>query len=217
MILCTFSLLAAACSPDSKSGERKDPSASDVVTVTSEVEGVEYTMEFPEAPTRAVSIGGFTTEMMLALGLEDNMAGTAFEDNEILPEYKAAYESIPILSDREPSQEVLLSASPDFITGWASVISEQHYSVDFLQKNNIKFFVPRSEYTGAGIDSVYEDFRILGRIFRVEDKAKEVVADMQRKINGVHDKVKAYDPVKVFLYDSGEDAPFTVGASLPPT
>lgn len=62
---------------------------------------------------------------------------------------------------------------------------------------------------------MYEDFRQLGEIFRVEDKAEEVIADMQEKIGAVEEKVKDLEPVKVFVYDSGEDAPYTAGASLP--
>ena len=201
--------------PEESEESQTSSTEEDVVTITNVVDGVEYTVEFPEAPSRAVSLAGFTTEMMLALGLEDRMVGTAYQDNEILPEFKEAYESIEILSDRNPSQEVLLNASPDFITGWASAMSEKNFPIDFLEKNNIRYFIPRSEGVGAGIDEVYEDFRQLGEIFRVEDKAEEVIADMQEKIGAVEEKVKDLEPVKVFVYDSGEDAPYTAGASLP--
>ena len=214
-VLCMFLLLVTACSSGGQDSAGS-PAAPDSgsFTVVSSVDGMDYSMEFPEAPSRAVSLSGFTTEMMLALGLEDQMAGTAYKDNEILPEFKTAYESIPVLSDKYPSQEVLLNASPDFITGWSSAVSEKNFPVDFLSQNKIQFFIPRSEYPNAGIDEVYEDFRTLGKIFRVEAKAEEIIADMQREIGAVNDKVKGLNPVSVFLYDSGEDAPYTVGASL---
>ncbi len=189
--------------------------AGDGVTVVNELDGTAYTVTFPEAPSRAVSLSGFTTEMMLALGLEDRMVGTAYQDNEILPAYREAYARIEVLSDRNPSREVLLAAEPDFITGWASAFDESNFPVDFLERNGIRYFVPRSEAAGAGIEAVYEDFRQLGAIFRVEDRAEAVIAGMQAKIGAVEEKVQNLEPVRVFVYDSGEDAPFTAGDALP--
>lgn len=187
----------------------------ETVTVISAIDGQDYTIEFARSPSRAVSLSGFTTEMMLELGLEARMAGTAYMDNEILPEYSAAYESVPVLSDKYPSREALLNAAPDFVTGWASAFSETNFPPEFLGQNQISFFLPRSEHLGAGINAVYEDFTLLGQIFRVEDRAAAVVADMQARIGAVGDKVQDLPPVSVFVYDSGEDAPYTAGASLP--
>jgi iron complex transport system substrate-binding protein len=228
-LICVAVLSLTACTAEGQSGkkdisktkvdleEQEDKSAksaSDPFTITNEVDGKEYEMEYAQAPDRAVSLSGFTTEMMLALGLEEKMAGTAYLDNEILPEYKEAYDSIPVLSEKNPSQEILLNTNPDFITGWASAFSEENFTPDFMDKNGVKFYVPRSEYPGAGINQVYEDFENLGKIFQVEDKAEEVIKGMKEKIEVVESKVKESEPVSVFLYDSGEDAPFTAGASL---
>ncbi|MGL5232881.1 MAG: hypothetical protein ACRC7W_06080, partial [Fusobacteriaceae bacterium] len=41
---------------------------------------------FGKVPERAVSVSQFTTEVLLAIGAEEQMIGTAFLDNEILPE-----------------------------------------------------------------------------------------------------------------------------------
>jgi iron complex transport system substrate-binding protein len=217
LYLLGFMLLALSFGCSKKIEQTSQPSAASsmsTVTVVTTANGQNYTMEFREAPSRAVSLSGFTTEMMLALGLEKRMAGTAYEDNEVLPEYKAAYESIPKLSDKYPSQEVLLSASPDFATGWKSAFSEKNFPPPFLEKNNIKFFIPYSEYNGT-MEAVYEDFTTLGRIFHAESEAAEIVADMKKKIGAVNDKVKNAPPVSVFVYDSGEEAPYTAGAALP--
>jgi iron complex transport system substrate-binding protein len=151
--------------------------------------------------------------MMLALGLEASMAGYAWPDNDVLPQFKSAYEKVTKLSDKYPSQEVLLAAAPDFITGWKSAFSEKNFPPDFLQKNDIAFFIPYSEYSGS-IDAVYKDFTALGQIFRVEKKAAEIITDMKNKINTLNDKVKNAPPVRVFVYDSGADTPYTAGAAL---
>ena len=188
-------------------------SAAAAVTIVTQANGQDYTMTFTEAPRRAVSASGFTTEMMLALGLEKSMAGTAWPDNDVLPQFKAAYDSVPVLSNKYPSQEVFLAASPDFLTGWKSVVSEKNFPPDFLQKNNINFFIPYSEYSGS-IDAVYKDFTALGQIFRVEHQADKIITDMKNKINALRDKLKNEKPVRVFVYDSGAETPYTAGAAL---
>ncbi len=86
-------------------------------------ESVEVTIS--EAPQRAVSMSHFTTEMMLALELQDQMVGTAWADGEIMPELKGAYDQVEVLSDRYPSKEVFYAAEPDFVTGWASSTREK--------------------------------------------------------------------------------------------
>ena len=68
-------------------------------------------------PTRAVSTAQFTTEILLAIGAENQMVGTAFLDNPILPELKEKYEKIPVLSTKYPTKEKFYSVNPDFVTG----------------------------------------------------------------------------------------------------
>ncbi|MDR1986484.1 MAG: ABC transporter substrate-binding protein [Treponema sp.] len=187
----------------------------DVITVVSRIGDVDYAEDFTEAPRRAVSLSHFTTEMMLALGLEHSMAGVAWMDNEVLPEFMAAFEKIPNLSDRYPSQEALLNAAPDFVTGWSSAFTEKNFPPAFLEQNTISFYLPRVEYLGSNMDSVYEDFMLLGRIFRVEARAAAVVKNIKEKIASVRNKTEALQPVTVFVYDSGDTAPYTAGNALP--
>lgn len=66
-----------------------------------------------------------TNEMMLALGLEDQMAGTAFREDKVLPEQEAAYNKVKVLSEKWPSYEVLMAEEPDFVTGWPVSFSKR--------------------------------------------------------------------------------------------
>ena len=59
-------------------------------TNSQEINGVKYDFNFDKAPQRAVSMSQFTTEIMLKLGLKDNMAGTAFLEEEIYPSVASA-------------------------------------------------------------------------------------------------------------------------------
>lgn len=198
---------------EGKSSEKAE--AAGAVTISNEVGEKSYDVTYDSAPKRAVSVAGFTTEMMLALGLEEQMAGYSFQDNEILPEYADALGTIKCLAEGNPSQEVLLAEEPDFLTGWVSAFSDKNFSPEFCEENGIKIYVPRVEYPNATMDTVYEDYRNLGKIFQVEEKAEEVISGMQDAISAVQDKIKDKEKVSVFIYDSGEDAPFTASAGLP--
>lgn len=54
-----------------------------------------------------------STEVMLVLGLADKMVGTAYMDDEILPSLAEAYNSVPVLAEEYPSQEILFAGEPD--------------------------------------------------------------------------------------------------------
>lgn len=69
----------------------------------------------PSTPQRAVTMNQGVTEIMLALGLEDHMVGTAYLDDEIWPELAEAYAKVPVLSAEYPDIDTLLSVNPDFV------------------------------------------------------------------------------------------------------
>lgn len=184
------------------------------VTLNYEIYGNDYEVEFEEAPKRAVTMSQFMTEMLLALGLEDRMVGTAFMDNEIYPEFKDSYEKIPVLSDKYPSKEKLYSVEPDFVSGWASSFDEKRVaSADEMIENGIKPFLAKSISGNGSIETVYQDFEDLGNIFKVEEKAGQVISNMKAQVKSVQDKIgdiSEEEMVKVFVYDSGEKEPFVV-------
>ena len=49
----------------------------------------------------------------------------------------------------------------------------------------------------------------------IQDKVEKIVTDMKTRIDAVQTAVSEKEPVSVFVYDSGEDAPFTASAGLP--
>jgi iron complex transport system substrate-binding protein len=150
---------------------------------------------------------------MLALGLGDNMVGTAYLDDEILPELKEAYDKIPVLSDKYPSKEVLIAAEPDFAyAGWKSGFSDEGVgTMEELEGAGIKSYLHESSNKPAPtVDDVFADIRNIGRIFRVEDRANKLIGKMKAEMEQVTSKLGTVEkPLKVFVYDSGEEQPFT--------
>lgn len=168
---------------------------------------------YPEAPKRAVTLNQHVTEVMLALGLADSMVGTAYLDDQILPEFQEAYDKIPVLSKQYPTKEVLLAAEPDFVyAGWKSAFGDKGVgTMEELEQAGIKAYLHESSNKpGATVEDVFLDIQNIGRIFRVEDRANALIAHMKQEMEQITNRIGAvYQPLRVFVYDSGEDQPLT--------
>jgi len=87
--------------------------------------GVKYSVS--KTPERVITMNQGATELMLALGLADKMAGTAYLDDHIWPQYAAAYGKIPVLSTGYPNETTIMSKNPDFIVAsYNSAFREQY-------------------------------------------------------------------------------------------
>lgn len=167
------------------------------------------TVTFTEPPKRAVTLNQHVTEIMLALGLQNSMVGTAYLDDKILPELQNAYSKIPVLSDKYPSKEVFMAAEPDFAyAGWKSAFTEKSLgTVQELSESGIKTYVQESSTMAApDLEDVYKDIHTIGRIFNVESKANEVIGKMKQDIEQITKRIGPIEkPLAVFIYDNGED------------
>lgn len=181
----------------------------------------DYDVKVETPRQKAVTLSQFMTEMLLALDLGDRMIGTALLDNPILPEFKEAYEKIPQLKIGEGhsvAKEGFMATGADFVSGWDSSISEQTTgSPQELIEKDIAPFMAKSYSADATVETVYEDFELLGKIFGVQDKSTEVINKMKSDIKSVTDKlgnIKDEDRVKMMVYDSGEKDAMVVGSGL---
>ena len=173
-----------------------------------------------KSPEKAVTLAQFMTETLLALGLEDKMTGTALLNEEILPEYKKAYEKIPELEMGEGhsiSKESFVATEADFVSGWEQSITEEATgSLEELEERGVVPFVSSGLAPDATIESVYNDFILLGKIFEVSERAEKVVAKMKDEVKNIADKTKDIkDRPRVLIYDSGEGEAFVGGSGLP--
>ena len=181
----------------------------------------DYDVKVETPRQKAVTLSQFMTEMLLALDLGDRIIGTALLDNPILPEFKEAYEKIPQLKIGEGhsvAKEGFMATGADFVSGWDSSISEQTTgSPQELIEKDIAPFMAKSYSADATVETVYEDFELLGKIFGVQDKSTEVINKMKSDIKSVTDKLgnmKDEDRVKMMVYDSGEKDAMVVGSGL---
>lgn len=184
-------------------------------------ENVEYT--FTEMPSAVVASGDQMADFFFDLGLEDQMAGYSRGYCWSTVSEYAARDEVPQLVEpgtalSSMSKEALLETGCDFLVGWDSVFSDKNFSSEFCNENGIAMYFPYVCSDSAGFEDLYKDYETLGDIFKVQDVAAEKVQAMKDTLQAVEDALgeEAYaDPVTVFAYDSGEDAPFTACQGMP--
>ncbi|MEU9143792.1 ABC transporter substrate-binding protein [Streptomyces sp. NPDC048349] len=177
--------------------------------------GVSSTYQAP--PRRAVTMNQHATEVLLALGLEDRIAGTAYLDDAVLPAYRPAYDKLKVLAEEYPSKEVLLGANPDFVYGGYSSAFDKGQGRDRegLAKAGIatRLNVENCAAGPVGIDQLKTEITEVAQTFGVPERGAQLVEDEQRRIDTVTARVKDEPRPSVFVYDSGEASAFTAGGS----
>jgi iron complex transport system substrate-binding protein len=69
----------------------------------------------------------------------------------------------------------------------------------------------------ASMETMYQDILNLGMIFGVSDRAEMLIEGYRAQLAEVTAGVDRANPLRIFIYDSGEDAPFTAGRYAMPT
>ena len=195
------------------------------ITLNLERSGIGQNMQetFSAAPTKAVADGDQMADFFFDLGLEDHMAGfTRGACYSTVNEYPARDKVKKLTDDgvnlRNASKETIIDTGCDFMMGWDSLFSEDAFSVDFCLEHGIIPYFPYCCSDSATFDDIYKDYEVLGNVFGVQDLAAEKVQAMKDKLEEVKailgDEVYE-NPVRVFVYDSGEEAPFTACQGMP--
>jgi iron complex transport system substrate-binding protein len=208
------------CSPQSPT-VTSTPNASSAYPVT--VESCGEPVTFESVPERALSFDTNMTEIMLALGLEDRMAGYWISGVPVAEEYQEQIGSVPLISTETwppPPMEVVLDFDPDFVFGaWEYNFSEESgVTPEKLAAAGVKSYVLTESCIAAGmrpdesLESTYQDILNIGRIFGVEDEAEMLVDDMRANISSVQAKIGTVEtPLRGLYYGGGADTAFTAG------
>ena len=191
------------------------------------VKSCNRTVTFDSPPKRAISNDVNLTEMMLVLGLADHMVGyTGISGWKTLDEeMRTNVKQLPELSSKYPTKEVIVGANADFFfAGWNYGMKVGgEVTPETLEPFGVKVYELTESCTHimkkgkASIDDMYADLLNLGSIFNVEDRAKNLVNDYKAELKSFKSNLETGEPVRAFVYDSGEDTPFTAGLYAMPT
>ena len=167
------------------------------------------------------------TDMALALGLQKSMVGVSGITGwyKMSPEFKQALGHIREIAPKQPTMENILAANPDFFfAGWnygmkvggdVTPTTLQKYKIPTLVLSESCIHVDKMR-ARASMDLLYADFVKLGIIFGKEAAAKSQVDGWKQRLARLP-KVVGKEPTRMFLFDSGEDKPFTAGKYAIPT
>ncbi len=161
-------------------------------------------------------------EMAFALHLQSNIAGLTGVTGwyHITPEFKAEAGAIPELAPKYPSLEQLIAARADlFVAGWyygmkpggevtPDTLAAWHVPTLVLTESCIHVDPRRPP---ASLDLLYGDEMRLGKVFGREREAAALVENWRTRIAAVGVRLVNQPRRRVFVYDSGEAAPFTAG------
>ncbi len=203
----TLALLAAALTSLSACGD-DEPAATSVAAPTTTaargpvtVRNCDRDVRVEAPPRRAVALSQPATETLLALGLDDRIAGATAAEADLLPEQRAAFAGVPHLPREAVSFERVLDAEPDFAYStfnW-SFTDEGVAPRERFEQLGVPTYVSPSECTAQQsaqpkaltIDDVYGEIGDVAKLFGVEQRGERLVADLRDRMARAADGLDA--------------------------
>lgn len=213
-------LTLAACGGTSSpgaSGSATPPSASPTSAYPLTIDNCGTSVTFEAAPTRVVTVKSSTTEMLLALGAGDTIVGTAFPDGPAPAPWTEAAAAVPVISDKVPSNEVVLAEEPDLVyAGWESVFSADGAGErPALEALGVRTLVAPSackekQYRPDPLtfDDVFAEITQIGAIMDRSADAEALVATQRADLETV---VRDTRGLSALWFSSGSDTPYVGG------
>ncbi len=158
-------------------------------------------------PQKVLTLGPNCTELFAALGLSDKVIGRSLINHSRgpLPEYADAVNAIPQLNYAEATREAILTSGADFIYALDWEISDTGCNIDEAKSYGMDVYVN----SATTLDEQYKEILDIGKIFGIEERTEAFVADQKTRISAVGEKLRGKEPIKVLVYDSGNDGVFT--------
>lgn len=216
----------AACGDDAdepgKAASTPAASASFPVTVT-DCGGRKTT--YAKAPERVVAIAGQGAEMLATLGVTDKIVGVSplgVVEDKLWPKYRDVLAKAPVVGPKSdvPTREEVVALSPDFIISpYQSVFSNKSKlpNRDGWGKFGADAYLMVGDCDEQGgttaldnFDYLDTDTRELGKTFGVPDRAETVIADYEKRLAAVAEKIKGKKSVRMWTY-AGEKTPLVTG------
>ncbi|WP_243419305.1 ABC transporter substrate-binding protein [Comamonas sp. JNW] len=176
---------------------------------------------YDRVPQRAITHDVNITEMFLFLGLGPKLVGYSGipSRKEISPELMTQLAQVPKLSSQDMNLENMLEARADFVFGgWSYGFRPGGVTPELLAQHGVASYVlsescihvQKRERVALG--DTLADLRNVARIFAIEAQAQGQIDKLQASIDqlAVQMQGNTHRP-RVFVFDSGEKIPTTVG------
>lgn len=176
---------------------------------------------YDRVPQRAITHDVNITEMFLFLGLGPRLVGYSGipSRKEISPELMTQLAQVPKLSSQDMNLENMLEARADFVFGgWSYGFRPGGVTPELLAQHGVASYVlsescihvQKREQVALG--DTLADLRNVARIFAIEAQAQGQIDKLQASIEQLAAQMQGntHRP-RVFVFDSGEKIPTTVG------
>lgn len=185
--------------------------------------GQSVTVDAP--PQRVVSLDQNSTEILLSLGLEDRLVGTASWTDPVRDNLADANSAVPRLADNAPTYEVVLGTDPDFVTasfgrhfkqggvaerarfaetGTGSYLSPTDCDNDVSVNGGNKRTTPLT------MDALYQEITELAAIFDVNERGAEFVDELKARMEAATAGLKDPDASMAFWF-ADTKSPYVAG------
>ncbi|SDC33532.1 ABC transporter substrate-binding protein [Actinokineospora iranica] len=182
-----------------------------------------------QPPRRAVSLNQGSTELLLALGLADRIAGSATWTEPVRADLAEANARVPRLADGTPSLESVLTVEPDFVIGLyhAMFTDERVATRDRFQELGVPTYLsptsclPESAVLDKPVElaDIYREVLDVARIFGVPERGDALVARLRERVARAQERVAALklqaDFSAVFWFGQTE-SPYMAGSTGSP-
>ena len=220
--LLTTALLLAGCS--TSPGSDRDPGKS-----FAELPNCGHRVVVEEPPRRAVSTNQSTTEIMLSLGLQDRMVGSATWTDPVDPDLAAANEQVPVLTQNTPSFEGVLETEPDIVLGaYQAVFTEGSVATrerfdqlgvpTYLSPSNcLPEEAPLSE--PVELHDIYREVRDIAALFGFPERGERLIGQLQQRVSAAQNKVDGLDlpaDTSVLFWFARTQSPYVAGGTGAP-
>ena len=175
---------------------------------------------FTSMPTGVLCANLYSAENLVMLGLGDRIVGKNVHTNPAevpLEELAEAFEHIPEI---ERSNENAVASGADLLIGQISAFKDSSWGTyEQLEAEGINCLtITGTIVPDETVEDIYTDIENLGKIFKVEDKAAALIADMKASIAETNSMVadkKDEEKPRVFVLDMfKEDQIYTTAAGL---
>ena len=153
---------------------------------------------FTKPPQRVVAVWQNSIETLLALGVGDRIiAGNGVPDKKFFrKEYQEQYSKIPYTGLQLLDVETTMMMKPDLLVGWHSTFGPKVLrTTDFWHKRGVNTFIARSSMSDGKprtLQNEYKDILDLGKIFDKNERAQQLVGQMQQEVNFAINQTAGY-------------------------
>ncbi|XCP85259.1 ABC transporter substrate-binding protein [Roseburia hominis] len=160
-----------------------------------------------QKPQKVLTLGPNCTELFVALGLRDYIVGTSLANHSRgpLPEYEEAYRDMPELNYGSATREAVITSGADFIYGLDWEFGDSALDIEELESYGMTVYMNAA----VTLEEQYQEILDIGRIFGIEETAEAYVEEQKTRIQAAKERAKGKEPVRVLVYDSGNNGVFT--------